>query len=186
MKKWLQNPKTRAEIRDTVESLFVALVLALVIRTFVVQAFKIPTGSMIPTLQIGDRIMVNKFIYWFRDPAPGDVVVFKFPEDPKMAFIKRCIAGENSEVEIRNGKIILNGAPLDEPRLSGWYYYNVNESLFGAVGAMVSVPPHALYVLGDNSRNSKDSRYWGFVPRHYVLGKAFLIYWPLHRIRLMQ
>ena len=183
-------------VREWVESLVVAFLLAMVIRTFVVQAFKIPTGSMRPTLIEGDLIMVNKFIYGanvpftnlslpaVHKPNRGDVIVFIYPEDPKKDFIKRLIASEGETVEIRNGTIYINGKPLLDPMFSQRYYYNRGD--FGSENQKVTVPKDSYFVMGDNSASSQDSRYWGFVPKRNILGKAILIYWPPQRIRMIK
>jgi len=183
-------------IRDWVESIIVAFLLAMVIRAFVVQAFKIPTGSMRPTLIEGDLILVNKFIYGaklpfsdFRLPAVkqlqrGDVIVFVYPEDPKKDFIKRLVGLPGDTVEIRNGTIYINDKPLLDPIFNQRYYYNRGD--FGLEGQKIVVPADSFFVMGDNSASSKDSRYWGFVPRNNILGEAMLIYWPLNRIRIIK
>ncbi len=185
-------------IWEWVESIVVALILALVIRHFVIQAFKIPTGSMRMTLIEGDRIMVNKFIYGakipfsdirlpgLRQPKRGDVVVFVYPEDPKKDFIKRLIGLPGETVEIKKGNIYINGELCQDPALYNRYYYNRPETNYGSEGAPVNVPEDSYYVLGDNSASSRDSRYWGFVPKKNMLGNAILIYWPPHRIRIIK
>ncbi len=190
------NEKTKALIREYGESLLIAFVLAMVIRSFVVQAFKIPTGSMIPTLIEGDRILVNKFIYRFTLPKRGETIVFKYPEpvgeinilgfkfDKEVAFIKRLIGLPNERLEIKNGRIYVNDLEVSDPRINSRIYYNRGE--YGDVNQTITVPEHSLYVLGDNSGNSRDSRYWGFVPEKNLIGKAILIYWPLHRMRLIE
>jgi signal peptidase I len=172
-------------MKEWVEPVVIALVLALIIRTFVVQAFKIPTGSMRPTLIEGDRILVNKFIYKFKKPERGDIIVFLSPEDKKKDFIKRLVGLPGETVEISNGTILINGKAIDNDSIiKERYYYNRGD--FGGEGQAVQVPDDAYYVLGDNSISSRDSRYWGFLPKKYLLGKAFLIYWPLTRIRLVK
>lgn len=188
--------KKKSAFRDWVESIVIAFLLAMVIRAFFVQAFKIPTGSMRPTLLEGDLILVNKFIYGakvpftdlrlpkVRQPKRGDVVVFIYPENPKKDFIKRLAALEGERVAIKNGTVYINNKPLTDPAFSQRYYYNRGE--FSAEGQEVVVPKGAIFVLGDNSASSQDSRYWGFVPRKNILGKAMLIYWPLHRIRIIK
>ncbi|MDD5747094.1 MAG: signal peptidase I [Candidatus Omnitrophica bacterium] len=178
------NEKTRLVIREYAESLLIAFILAMIIRAFVVQAFKIPTGSMNPTLVEGDRILVSKFIYYFHAPERGDVIVFKYPEDPKLAFIKRLIGKPGENVEIRNGRILIGGEEVTDRRITPQFYYN--RGLFGESGQTVSIPPEAYYALGDNSANSRDSRYWGFIPKKNLIGKAVLIYWPLNRMRLIE
>ncbi|MFH2139040.1 MAG: signal peptidase I [Candidatus Omnitrophota bacterium] len=178
------NPKTKAIIREYAESLLIAFILAMIIRTFVVQAFKIPTGSMIPTLIEGDRILVNKFIFKFRKVQDGEVIVFKYPENPKIAFIKRLIAQGQEKVELKGGRVYINDEKIQEPRINSRFYYNRGD--YGQVDQVIDVPENNFYVLGDNSANSRDSRYWGFVPKKNLIGKAILIYWPLHRIRLIE
>lgn len=186
----------RAVIKEWVESIIIAVILAMVIRTFVVQAFKIPTGSMRPTLLEGDRILVNKFIYGakipftnyrlpgFKEPQPGEVIVFIYPQDPKRDFIKRLVAKENQEVLIEGGTIYIDGNPLKGEVFNKIYYYNRGD--YAIEDSAIKVVQGSYYVLGDNSASSRDSRYWGFVPQDNVLGKAFLIYWPLHRIRIIK
>jgi len=188
--------KRKSTVREWVESIIIAFVLAMIIRTFLVQAFKIPTGSMRPTLLEGDLILVNKFIYGAkipfvdvslpaaRQPRRGDVVVFIYPENPKKDFIKRLVAVEGETVEIENGTIFINGQPLLDTVFSQRYYYNRGE--FGQEGQKIIVPKNSIFVLGDNSASSQDSRFWGFVPRKNILGKAILIYWPPQRIRIIK
>jgi signal peptidase I len=179
------NDKMRYLMKEWVEPIVIAVVLALIIRTFVVQAFKIPTGSMRTTLMEGDRILVNKFIYRFTQPKRGDVIVFISPEDKKKDFIKRLVGLPNENIQILNGAILVNNNPLEEGSvLKKQKYYNRGD--FGAEDQKVTVPPDAYYVLGDNSISSRDSRYWGFMPKKYLLGKAFLIYWPPNRIRIIK
>lgn len=188
--------KKKSVARDWVESIIVAFILAMFVRTFVVQAFKIPTGSMRPTLLEGDLILVNKFIYGakipftscrlpkVREPQRGDVIVFIYPEDPKKDFIKRLVATESEAVEIKNGTVYINGRPLLDTNFSRRYYYNRGD--FAQEGQKIVVPKDSFFVMGDNSASSQDSRYWGFVPKKNVLGNAILIYWPLNRIRIIK
>jgi signal peptidase I len=194
--KFQLDGKKKSALREWVESIVIAFVLAMVIRAFVVQAFKIPTGSMRTTLIEGDIILVNKFIYgakvpftnWnlpaLRNPKRGDIVVFIYPENPKKDFIKRLVAVEGEAVEIKSGTIYINGQPLLDPLFSKRYYYN--RGGFAKEGQKLVVPKDSFFVLGDNSISSQDSRYWGFVPRKNILGRAMLIYWPPQRIRLLQ
>lgn len=182
--------------RDWIESIIVAFLLAMVIRAFVVQAFKIPTGSMRMTLIEGDLILVNKFIYgarvpftnWrlpvVREPKRGDVVVFIYPEDKKKDFIKRLVGLPGETIEIKGGSIYVNDKPATEQIFNQIYYYNRGE--FASDGQKVVVPKDSYFVLGDNSTSSKDSRYWGFVPKDDLLGKAIIIYWPVQRIRIIR
>jgi signal peptidase I len=182
--------KIKSGLRENIEAIAVAVVLALFIRTFVVQAFKIPSGSMKPTLLIGDHILVNKFIYgikipfWdkiiipIKKPGRGDIVVFKFPEDPSKDFIKRVIGIAGDVIEIRNKQLYVNhkrmetlyGVYLDSSIISGSIQPRDN---FGPV----TVPPDSLFVMGDNRDHSYDSRFWGFVRLNALKGKAFIIYW---------
>lgn len=172
---------------ENIEVVITALILALIIRTFVVQAFKIPTGSMRTTLIEGDRILVNKFIYRFKRPKRGDIIVFKYPEEPKKDFIKRLIAFGGETVEIVDGSIIINGEPVrNGSKIEEIYYYNKAGTEYGEEGKIIEVPEDNFFVLGDNSASSRDSRYWGFVPKKNLVGKAFLLYWPPKRIRFLE
>ncbi len=189
--------KVKSEIREWAESIIIALILALLIRTFVIQAFKIPSGSMIPTFEIGDRIFVSKFIYGaripftdirlpaLRQPQRGDIIVFASPETPKKDFVKRLIALEGETIEIKDGNILVNGKAIDGPdSVKSSYYYNRGD--FGKEGSAVKIPEGYYFALGDNSANSRDSRYWGFVPKKNLIGKAILLYWPLQRMRVIR
>jgi len=179
------NPRIKREIREWAESLVIALILALLIRTFVVQAFKIPSGSMRPTLVERDRIFVNKFIYRFKKPERGDIIVFKYPEDKKKDFIKRVIALGGETIEIREGDIYINGDLVEDPHVIREIYY-YNRGKYGGLEQRIEVPEDSYFVLGDNSSSSRDSRYWGFVSKKYLLGKAFCIYWPIKRIQTVK
>ncbi len=188
------NKKRKSTFREYAEAIVVALVLALIIRTFVVQAFKIPSGSMEPTLEIGDHILVNKFIYGtkipfttlnllpWKDPERGDVIVFIYPLEPDKDFIKRVIAVAGDSVRIVNKKVYINGAEVPDPHA----VYKDDTILPGEAQKRdnfgpVTVPPGNLFVLGDNRDRSLDSRFWGFVPLKDVKGKAFIIYWSWDR-----
>jgi len=182
-------------IREWVESIIIAFLLAMFIRTFFIQAFKIPSGSMRMTLIEGDRLMVNKLRYgpkvpftsWrmfgFSMPQRGDIIVFKYPSEPKRDFIKRLIAFGGEKVEIKEGIIVINGKNVDEPRIRNIYYYN--RGSYGEEGQEILVPVGHVYVLGDNSISSHDSRYWGFVPNENIIGRAEFIYWPFNRVRMI-
>lgn len=183
--------KTKSTLREYVEAIAMALLLALFIRTFIVQAFKIPSGSMIPTLVIGDHILVNKLAYGIRIPfvedyavefqtaKRGDVIVFIFPEDRSKDFIKRVIAVGGETVEIRSKKVYVNGKPIQDP------HAHFEGSEMPGAGALANqddfgpkiVPENHVFVLGDNRDRSHDSRFWGFVNTDDIRGKAFLIYW---------
>jgi signal peptidase I len=174
-------------LKEYAEALIVALILAFIIRSFVVQAFKIPSGSMLQTLQIGDHLLVTKFAYGVKipftnsmiiereGPERGDVIVFDFPEDPSKDFIKRVIGVPGDVVEIREKKLFLNGVEQQET-----YIQHVDTSTsvprrdnFGPV----MVPENKYFVLGDNRDESYDSRFWGFVERNTIAGKALILYW---------
>jgi len=182
--------KKKSALRENIEAIIVAIILALFIRTFIVQAFKIPSGSMKETLLIGDHILVNKFIYGVKipflrttiievkNPKRNDIVVFKFPEDPGKDFIKRVIGVAGDVVEHRDKKVYVNNEPVDD--IFGMYTdphifpgsFQPRDN-FGPV----TVPPGSLFVMGDNRDHSYDSRWWGFVNLKAVQGKAFMIYW---------
>jgi signal peptidase I len=182
--------KTKSTFREYAEAIGMALLLALFIRTFIVQAFKIPSGSMIPTLLIGDHILVNKLSYgvripfWeeylvkFQNPQRGDVIVFIYPEDRTKDFIKRVVAVGGDTVEIKQKKIYINGRPVADPHAyfkDGEFAGEIQpgQNNFGPR----TVPDNHLFVMGDNRDSSHDSRFWGFVDLSEVRGKAFLIYW---------
>ncbi len=175
----------RREVKEWAQSILIALLLTLVIRTYVVQAFKIPSGSMRPTLLEGDKLFVNKYVYRFEEPKRGDIIVFKYPEDPKKDFIKRLVAFGGEEVEIKSGQIYVNGQALTDTETFGKFFY-YNHGPYGAADDKIRVPENTLYVLGDNSANSTDSRFWGFVPRKNLLGKAMFRWWPLNRVSLVK
>jgi len=182
--------KKKSTFREYAEAIIVALVLALFIRTFVVQAFKIPSGSMEPTLEIGDHILVNKFIYGIKVPFTSlsllslekpkrrDVIVFIYPLDTSKDFIKRVVALEGDTVKIMNKKVYINGSEIDDSHA----VYKENTIFAAEVQKRdnfgpVTVPKGHLFVLGDNRDRSLDSRFWGYVPLEDVRGKAFMIYW---------
>lgn len=176
--------------------ILIAAVLALFIRTFVAQPFKIPSNSMYPTLKPGDRIFVNKFIYGarvpftdikfpkIREPRAGDIVVFISPVEKKKFLVKRFIAYGGESVEIKDGGVYVDGKRLIAPPMNKVFYYGRGD--YGHENRVIEVPKGYFYVLGDNSINSLDSRYWGFVPDRNLVGKAFVIHWPISRIRLIK
>jgi len=192
----MANHKNKSVAREWIESIIWAFILAMIIRTFVIQAFKIPTGSMRTTLIEGDLILVNKFIYGtkipftdfnlpaLKQPRRGDVIVFIYPKDPKKDFVKRLIGLSGETVQIKNGTVYINDKPVLAPIFNQIYYYNRGD--FVEEARKIKVPENSFFVLGDNSASSQDSRYWGFVPRKNILGKAMLIYWPPHRIRIIK
>ncbi len=172
----------KAIIREYIETIIIAVVLALFIRTFIIQSFKIPSDSMFPTFMskpINDRIMVNKFIYRFHRPERGDIIVFRAPKQPEKYFIKRLIALGGEEVEIKGGDIYIDNLKISEPEEIANVYYS-SEGYYGS--GKVEVPVGHFFVLGDNTLNSEDSRYWGFVPEKNIQGKAMFIFWPPYRI----
>jgi len=182
--------KEKSVVREYVEAILIALVLALFIRTFIVQAFKIPSGSMEPTLLIGDHLLVNKFIYgvknpftgetWipYKEPQQSDIIVFKYPVNPKQDFIKRVIGVEGDRIKIVNKQLYVNGQVLD---VEGAVHLDPN-IIPGSISprdnmAEITVPKNSLFVMGDNRDNSHDSRFWKFVKLKNVKGKAFILYW---------
>ena len=185
----LQQPK-KSVIRENIEAILIAILLALFIRTFVIQAFKIPSGSMLPTLQIGDHLLVSKFIYGVKmpftgstlipisDPKPNDIVVFEYPKNPDLDYIKRVIAVAGDIVEIRDKKILINGKPFDDQHgvfLDSMIHPAALDPRdnFGPV----TVPAGKIFAMGDNRDNSYDGRFWGFVDLKAIRGKAWIIYW---------
>jgi signal peptidase I len=189
--------KKKSSLRENIEAIVIAVIIAMFIRTFLIQAFKIPSGSMLETLQIGDQILVNKFIYGvkipFTDgktlipaktPEKGDIVVFKYPEDPSKDFIKRVIAIAGDTVEVDRKKLYVNGNFVEGEPYAQYKDHNIfppdypdrtrarrdNVPKF-------TVPANKLFVMGDNRDNSHDSRFWGFVDLKEVRGKALIIYW---------
>ncbi len=168
-------------IFEYVDSARSASIFALIIVTLIIQTFKIPTGSMIPTLNIGNHIMVNKFIYYFTKPKRGDIIVFVYPVNPKKDFIKRLVGLPGETIQIKDGSVFINGEELKSLQtIAERYYYN--EGMYGE--GLVKIPDNTYFVMGDNTRNSKDSRFWGFVPKKNLLGKAFFVYWPLTKMRI--
>jgi signal peptidase I len=182
--------KPKSKLQEYIEAIILAILIAFFIRTFVIQAYKIPSGSMKPTLLIGDHILVSKFNYGIRlplirstlipvgTPKRGDIVVFIYPEDRSKDFIKRLIGLPGDKIEIRDKKILLNGLPWSDA-----HGVNVDNMVIpGSVQPRdnfgpVTVPEDVLFVMGDNRDESYDSRFWGFVPMKEVLGKALIIYW---------
>jgi signal peptidase I len=192
----LQSKPAKGKVRENIEALVIAVILALFIRAFVVQAFKIPSGSMQNTLLIGDYILVNKFIYGvkipftgitvlpIKNPQRGDIIVFKFPEDPSKDFIKRVVAVGGDTVEERDKQIYVNGklqvnphAIYSDPRLFSDPRMYPPELLKRDNMPPIKVPEGKLFVMGDNRDESNDSRFWGLVDLSAVRGKAFMIYW---------
>ncbi|MBS3755900.1 MAG: signal peptidase I [Desulfobacterales bacterium] len=180
----------KSRLRENIEAIVIAVLLALFIRAFVVQAFKIPSGSMEPTLQVGDHILVNKFIYGIRlpvtnttiipvsEPEKGDIIVFEYPVEPDKDFIKRVVGVPGDTVTIKDKKVYVNGRRVDNYPVK----HTEKGILSGSVNKRdnfgpVSVPENAYFVLGDNRDHSYDSRFWGFVREGAIKGEAFIIYW---------
>jgi len=186
--------RSKSTAREYFESIVVAVILALFVRTWVVQAFKIPTGSMEQNLLIGDHLLVNKFVYGpaanaverailpISLPARGEIVVFKYPEEPDRDFIKRVIGLPGETVELRDKRVYIDGAPIDEPYVHfldprGSGAQEISPADVRQAYGPVTVPPDHYFVMGDNRDNSQDSRYWGFMPAAYLKGRALMIYW---------
>ena len=185
------EPFKKSTAREYFETIVIAVVLALFIRTWVVQAFKIPTGSMENNLLIGDHLLVNKFVFnplltgdEFLTPTGevkrGDILVFKFPEDPERDFIKRVIGLPGETLEVRDRQVFIDGHAIEEP------YLEDQKPAFGSGGLTmdrrdtygpIAIPDAHYFMMGDNRDNSQDSRFWGPLPHAYVKGKAFVIYW---------
>lgn len=193
-----RKPQPRKSLlREYVEAIVIAVLIALFLRAYVVQAFTIPSGSMLPTLQIGDYLLVNKFIYGteipftdksvlaVRKPGRGDIIVFKYPEDHSRDFIKRVIAVPGDTVESVDKHIFINGEPVEYP----FAQYTDPNSIPGDLVSPdrpwgrrdnfgpFTVPEGKLFVMGDNRDDSHDSRFWGLVDIKEIRGKAFIIYW---------
>lgn len=217
----VEEKKNKPNIKHIVETLIFIFVVVSLVRVFLVQAFNIPSGSMKPSLLVGDFILVNKLVYGNWDIGipftnitfyhhnnrlakidRGDVIVFKYPEDPSIDFIKRVVGLPGDIVEVKNDIVYINGKPLK--RVEDGYYEEENEKVkkykettvrsdgkeysytvmeiedgIGPDFGPVQVPPNSYFVMGDNRDNSKDSRFWGFVPDDYVIGQAFVIYFSI-------
>ncbi len=182
--------QSKSVVREYIEAIAVAVLLALFVRTFVIQAFKIPSGSMLPTLQIGDHLLVSKFSYGVKlpitgtqlisrqGPERGDVVVFRFPLDRSLDYIKRVVAIAGDTIEVRDKQLFLNNKQVDDPNA----HFTSRDIMKAAAGPRdifgpVTVPTGKIFVMGDNRDNSYDSRFWGFVDIRDVLGEALIIYW---------
>ncbi|MCM8819915.1 MAG: signal peptidase I [Candidatus Omnitrophica bacterium] len=186
----------KSALREWVESFIIAAALAVFLRTFFFQLYKIPTNSMVPTLMPGDKIFVSKLVYGpkipftklrihgFRKPQRGEVVVFIPPHDRKKAYIKRLIGIGNDRILIKDGNIYLNGKIFSDPRVAKNYYYNQGE--YGKEGQEIIVPEGKYFFLGDNSISSSDSRFWGFVDEVDIIGKAIFLWWPPRRIKTIE
>jgi signal peptidase I len=164
-------------IYDFAKTLVIAFVLAQLVMVSVAQAFQVEQYSMEPTLLPHDRVLVNKFLYRFRQPQRGDIIVLRYPRDPGRNYIKRIVALPGDKVQIRDGHLLINGVSVEEVYING--------TPTGDYGPE-TVPFDSFFVLGDNRNNSEDSRTFGFLKRDLVVGHAMLIYWPPTRIRLLR
>lgn len=186
-------------ILEYVDSGFIAIILALIIRTLFLQAFKIPSGSMESTLLIGDHLLVNKFIYGtplpfsdrrilkIHDPRRGEIIVFRYPENPRKDFIKRCQGLPGDVIEIRDKVLYVNGQPQQQPYTTFRDLRVLPPELSPRDNyGPVTVPAESFFMMGDNRDFSADSRFWGFLPRKLIKGKAWVIYWPVTRWRVIK
>jgi len=185
-----QDEKSKSKVQEYIEAIIIAILIAVVIRTFIVQAYKIPSRSMVPTLLVGDHLLVNKFIYGVKipllrktiipisNPQRGDIIVFEYPKDRSKDFIKRVIGIEGDKIEIKNKKIFINGKEHQDS-----YSIYADTMIYPAAlqprdnHGPLTVPKDSLFVMGDNRDESLDSRFWGFVELKDVEGKAMIIYW---------
>jgi signal peptidase I len=208
---FLINPKLKkvkkwywyVTIGESAESLIIALIMALIIKTSIVEAYKIPSGSMENTLLVGDFLLANKFIYGMKlpipftdiklpaleNPKPGDIIIFKYPNDQTINYIKRCVAVEGQTVEIKNKQLYVDGKPIPLPpegkftdRRIAPYNQDISKNLTWGYGIRDNMPPRVvpkgyLFAMGDNRDNSADSRFWGFLDRRLVMGRAMMIHW---------
>ncbi|MEH0021534.1 MAG: signal peptidase I [Desulfobacter sp.] len=167
-----------------ISTIGLALCLALFIKSYMIQAFRVPAESMAETIRIGDHILVHKFLYGSGAPGSGDIVVFAYPEDPSKTYLKRIVGVGGETVEIKNKNVLINGKQINEP-----YVIHKDERVLSADistrdnMALVKIPEDAFFVMGDHRDNSHDSRFWGFVQRDAVAGKAFIIYWSQDKTR---
>ncbi len=168
-----KEKKQKSAVLEMVEIVVVALALAFFIKTFVAGNYWIPSESMVPTIEVNDKVIVTNFSYWVGEPERGDVIVFKYPNDTKKDYIKRCIGLPGETIEFKNSLLYVNGQLVDEPYLP--------EGLeFEDYGPVV-VPEDSYFMCGDNRNHSADSRDWGFLPDDLIIGKAQVIYWPFSR-----
>ncbi len=214
LKKSVSEDTKKPEWREWVESLLVILLLALVIRSFIIAPFKIPSSSMVPTFEVGDYLFVSRYNYGFRIPftdiqfmtSPaerGDVVVFDYPEDRSKDYIKRIVGVPGDVIEYRNNELSINGKkmPLKEEGVHSYFMQDntldvsglFTENLLGVEHSVLRedfsirdgrwvVPEGKYFVLGDNRNNSRDSRFWGFVPHEFLVGKAVIIWWSWNSV----
>ena len=173
LEKKSEKEKEKTSLKDILQVVVAAFVLAFLLKTFVVGNFWIPSESMVPTIEVNDKVIVTNFSYWFSEPKRGDVIVFKYPMDPKTDYIKRCIGLPGETVEFRNSQLYINGELVEEP-------YLPDDLVFADYGP-VEVPEGQYFMCGDNRNHSADSRVWGFLDEDLIIGKAQIIYWPFDR-----
>ncbi len=174
------SKEIREFVKETASIIIIAFILAMILRTFVIEGRIIPSGSMLQTLQLQDRVMVNKFIYYFIEPQRGDIVVFDPPEEinSQYPYVKRVIGLPGETVQVKDGKVYINNRALKEPYIAGPMEYKYGP---------VTVPKDCLFVMGDNRNHSYDSHMWNsWLKRDRVMGKAFVIYWPIKEIKLLE
>lgn len=169
----IEEEKEKTTFKDMLQVIVAAFVLAFLLKTFVVGNFWIPSESMVPTIEVNDKVIVTNFSYWFNEPERGDVIVFKYPMDPKTDYIKRCIGLPGETVEFKDSQLYINGEAVDEP-------YLPDDLVFEDYGP-VEVPEGQYFMCGDNRNHSADSRVWGFLEEDLIIGKAQIIYWPFDR-----
>lgn len=171
------NRTTNQEIKEWIITILTAVVLVVIIRTFILDSRVVPTTSMVPTIKPGDRLFIEKITYRFQGLERGEVIVFKPPVQSglKDDLIKRLIALPGDTVEVKNGKLYLNDVPQDEPYLAEPIQYTYKK---------ITVPPDKIFVMGDNRNRSYDSHEWGFADQSSVKGKALVTYWPINRMRV--
>jgi len=186
----------KQQAKEWGQSFLIAIAIAVFLRTFFFQIYKIPTTSMVDTLKPGDKIFVTKLAYGpripftdlrikgMRNPERGDVFVFIPPHDRKKAYIKRLIGLPGEKVLIKDGNIFINGKLVTDPRIAGHYYYNQGE--FASENKELVIPENKYFALGDNSMSSLDSRFWGFVDEKDIYGKAVFIWWPPSRVTMIE
>ncbi len=192
MNDYISSSKKKSMFREYIEAFAIAIILALIIRTFLVQAFKIPSESMLETLQVGDHLLVTKFSYGVKwpfsssyaidgpDPEYGDIIVFKYPKDPSLDYIKRVVGLPGDVIELKNKQFFRNGEPIHEDYIVKADQTSIfpTRDIFGPY----TVPQGEYFVMGDNRDNSQDSRFWGTVEKSAIAGKAWRIYWSAQNL----
>ncbi len=170
----------RGFIKEFFSIILISFVLAMVLRTWIIEGRIVPTGSMLPTIQLQDRLMVNKLVYYFEEPQKGDIIVFHPPAEinAKDDFVKRLVAVPGDTVEVKKGQLYVNDQVQEEPYVAAPMDY-----IFGPI----VVPPDSYFVMGDNRNSSFDSHLWGaWLTRDHIIGKAFVTYWPLNHVHTLQ